>query len=249
MPMKSTKREKAFQIVRHHEAEFRAAVVGQDTMSSGLLANALTRDLKCVAVGTRPTDLLQALAIGNIDIVVISADIGSRAGAGFELANAVSCAYPKIPIVVLIDEPTKEATTNALRSGARGVFNRQMSIGQFVDCVKHVRNGSIWAGAEETGFLLEAFKRFPAFGPLTDGNLLNLSARELEVVRSAASGRTNKAIASELSLSEHTVKNYLFRAFEKLGVSSRVELLFYLTMRGHTLGLPKDLQVWTAAAD
>jgi hypothetical protein len=41
-------------------------------------------------------------------------------------------------------------------------------------------------------------------------------------------------IASELNLSEHTVKNYLFRAFEKLGVSSRIELLFYLTMRGHT---------------
>jgi len=37
-------------------------------------------------------------------------------------------------------------------------------------------------------------------------------------------------------LSEHTVKNYLFRAFEKLGVSSRVELLFYLTIRGHTFG-------------
>jgi len=247
--MKSMKQEKAIQIVRHREAEFRAAVVGQDTMSSGLLADALTRDLKCAAIGTRPTDLLQALATGNIDIVIISADIRSRPGAGFELANAVSCAYPKVPIVILIDEPTKEATTNALRSGARGVFNRQMSISQFVDCVKHVRNGSIWAGAEETGFLLEAFKSFPAFGALADGNLLNLSTRELQVVRSAATGRTNKAIAIELNLSEHTVKNYLFRAFEKLGVSSRVEMLFYLTMRGHTFGLSKDQQEGMIAAD
>jgi DNA-binding NarL/FixJ family response regulator len=38
--------------------------------------------------------------------------------------------------------------------------------------------------------------------------------------------------ASELGLSEHTAKNYLFRAFEKLGVQNRVELLFYLTSRG-----------------
>lgn len=249
MPVKSTKQEKSFQIVPRNEAEFRAAVVGQDTMSSGLLVNALTRDLKCAAVGTRPTDLLQSLAIGNFDIVIISADISSRLGAGFELANAVSSAFPKVPIVILIGEPTKEATTNALRAGARGVFNRQMSISQFVDCVKHVRSGAIWAGAEETGFLLEAFKRFPASGPLTDGNLLNLSVRELQVVRSAACGRTNKAIASELSLSEHTVKNYLFRAFEKLGVSSRVELLFYLTMRGHMLGLSNEDQVRTTAAD
>jgi DNA-binding NarL/FixJ family response regulator len=43
-------------------------------------------------------------------------------------------------------------------------------------------------------------------------------------------------IATDLGLSEHTVKNYLFRAFEKLGVSNRIELLFYLTLRGHTLG-------------
>jgi DNA-binding NarL/FixJ family response regulator len=145
MPAKSIKKEKSFQIVRHHEAEFRAAVVAKDTMSSGLLADALTRDLKCAAIGTRPADLLQAVGTGNIDIVVISADISSRLGAGFELANAVSSAHPKIPIVILIDEPTKEATLNALRSGARGAFNRQMSMSQFVDCVKQVRTGSIWA--------------------------------------------------------------------------------------------------------
>ena len=45
-----------------------------------------------------------------------------------------------------------------------------------------------------------------------------------------------EAIARELRLSEHTVKNYLFKAFEKLGVSSRIELLFYLTMRGQAVG-------------
>lgn len=249
MPAKSIKKEKSFQIVRHHEAEFRAAVVAKDTMSSGLLADALTRDLKCAAIGTRPADLLQAVGTGNIDIVVISADISSRLGAGFELANAVSSAHPKIPIVILIDEPTKEATLNALRSGARGVFNRQMSMSQFVDCVKQVRTGSIWAGAEETVFLLEAFRSFPTFGSITEGDSLPLSARELQVVRSAASGRTNKAIATELSLSEHTVKNYLFRAFEKIGVSSRVELLFYLTMRGHTFSDLKNEQEGMAAAD
>jgi predicted transcriptional regulator len=52
--------------------------------------------------------------------------------------------------------------------------------------------------------------------------------------QAAARGKTNKVIASELGLSEHTVKNYLFRAFDKLGVSNRVELLFYLTSRGQT---------------
>ena len=52
-------------------------------------------------------------------------------------------------------------------------------------------------------------------------------------MRCAAEGKTNRTIANELGLSEHTIKNYLFRVFEKLGITSRVELLFYLTTQGH----------------
>jgi DNA-binding NarL/FixJ family response regulator len=55
------------------------------------------------------------------------------------------------------------------------------------------------------------------------------------VVHHAAQGKTNKAIARELGLSEHTVKNYLFHVFDKLGVSNRIELLFYLTTKGEDL--------------
>jgi DNA-binding CsgD family transcriptional regulator len=53
-----------------------------------------------------------------------------------------------------------------------------------------------------------------------------LSKRELQVVRSLAEGLTNREIAEQLNLSPHTIKNYLFRIFDKLGVSSRIELLF-----------------------
>jgi hypothetical protein len=48
------------------------------------------------------------------------------------------------------------------------------------------------------------------------------------VAEHAAQGQSNKQIADEMGLSEHTVKNYLFRIFEKLGMSSRFELLFLL---------------------
>ena len=60
-----------------------------------------------------------------------------------------------------------------------------------------------------------------------------LSAREREVLAFVTDGLSNSSIAMQLGLSEHTIKNYLFRVFEKLGVTSRVELLFYLTTRGH----------------
>ena len=119
------------------------------------------------------------------------------------------------------------------------MFSRQRPMAEFLHCVEHVRKGFIWAGRQETNALLEAFRSIPAPDVLTAKNSPSLTARELQVVKCAARGKTNKAIAAELGLSEHTVKNYLFRAFEKLGVSSRVELLFYLTVGGHTFSSTK----------
>jgi DNA-binding CsgD family transcriptional regulator len=54
-----------------------------------------------------------------------------------------------------------------------------------------------------------------------------LSRREVEVVRCVAVGLSNREIAQRLGLTEHTVKNYLFRIFDKLGVSKRVEVVLY----------------------
>ena len=54
-----------------------------------------------------------------------------------------------------------------------------------------------------------------------------LSRREVEVVRCVAEGLSNREIAQRLGLTEHTVKNYLFRIFDKLGVSKRVEVVLY----------------------
>jgi two-component system, NarL family, nitrate/nitrite response regulator NarL len=62
-----------------------------------------------------------------------------------------------------------------------------------------------------------------------------LSKREVQVAERAAQGYSNKQIATECRLSEHTVKNYLGRVFEKLGVSNRCELLFLLFNEGNGL--------------
>ena len=137
---------------------------------------------------------------------------------------------------ILLGQPTLDSVINAFRSGARGVFSRQQEVAEFVSCVEHVRKGFIWAGTQETALILDAFSSIPSPDLVMDGKSLPLTLRELQVVKCAARGETNKAIAKELGLSEHTVKNYLFRAFEKLGVSNRVELLFHLTQRGQTLG-------------
>src|SRR5271165_6739857 len=72
---------------------------------------------------------------------------------------------------------------------------------------------------------VEALASTPTVRAVDANGLDLLSKRELEVVRSLAEGLTNREIAERMGLSQHTVKNYLFRVFDKLGVSSRTELL------------------------
>jgi two-component system, NarL family, nitrate/nitrite response regulator NarL len=226
-------------IIKIVKDRLRIAIVGQDTMSSSLLATLIKKDLNCEAIGARPSELVALISGSPMDVVVINADINTKAGAGYELAATVSEEFPDVRLVMLISHPSREATIAALRAGACGIFNRQEPISQFVDCIKHVRDGSIWAGPMETRFLLDALKELPALSVFSGDPSLALSARELQVVRYAARGKTNREIAVELRLSEHTVKNYLFRAFDKLGVSSRGQLLFYLATKADNAKPPK----------
>jgi two-component system, NarL family, nitrate/nitrite response regulator NarL len=232
-------RETVLRVAEDGNAACRVFIVDRDSMSSDLLANALVRDSGFEAAVIQAGDLLDALMASEVELVVIGAEVSLKSGNGFDLAENVARAHPKTAIVILLNQPTHESVVNAFRSGARGVFSRQQPMAEFLDCVAHVGRGFIWAGRQETEFLLSAFKNIPSPNLMTSSDAPTLTAREMQVVQCAATGKTNKIIAGELGLSEHTVKNYLFRAFEKLGVSSRVELLFYLTIRGQTFSAAK----------
>lgn len=223
-------------LLQNNASAYRIIIVDRDSMSGDLLAMALTRACDCDAAVVDSADLLPELAARKVDIVVIGSDLNSIPGTGFDLAHKTSRVHPEISVVLLLNHTTQESVVTAFRSGARAVFSRQQPMADFVDCIDHVKKGFIWAGRQETNSLLEAFRNIPAPSIKTIGDSPTLTARELQVVQYAAKGKTNRAIASDLALSEHTVKNYLFRAFEKLGVSNRVELLFYLTIRGHSFG-------------
>ena len=210
------------------ESRYRVLIVDRDPMSSDLLANALVHERRCDATTIQSSELMPALSTNSIDLVVIGAEARSDLGDGFDLANLVDRSYPHVSIVILLNLTSQDSVIKAFRSGARGVFSRLQSMPEFFDCIEHVRKGYIWAGRQETNSLVDAFKSIPAFNLVSAHKAQMLTARELQAVHCAAKGKTNRAIANELRLSEHTVKNYLFRAFEKLGVSSRVELLFYL---------------------
>lgn len=215
---------------------FRILIADRDTMSSNLLADALVRDEQFDASAIQSTRLMRTLAARSTDLVIIGSDLNSDARSSFDLSQAVSRAYPQVRILFLLSQSTRDSVIRAFRSGACGVVSREQPMAELLECIDRVRKGFIWAGGQEAGFLLQAVRSLPSPDLLENGSSVSLTDRELQVVKCAATGMTNRMIAGELRLSEHTVKNYLFRAFEKLGVSSRVELLFYLTLNGYNLG-------------
>lgn len=211
---------------------FRLAIVCSDFLSSCLMAKALEPVMKCKAMPVRPCDVQRALAARKFDVVIVSSCLTSTPGSGFDLVASISRTHRDTQIVMLLSYASRETVISAFQSGARAVLGSEESMSELLSCVDHVRKGFIWAGKKESSILLEALNCIPIASSLPEEESSALTKRELQVVQCASRGMTNKSIASELGLSEHTVKNYLFKAFEKLGVSSRVELLFHLTSRG-----------------
>jgi DNA-binding NarL/FixJ family response regulator len=91
--------------------------------------------------------------------------------------------------------------------------------------VDALAKGQIWANSKELRYVMEEFMRAPKQRKVDPTVENRMTKREGDVVRLAVEGLSNREIAGELGLTEHTVKNYLFRVFEKLGVSNRVELV------------------------
>jgi DNA-binding NarL/FixJ family response regulator len=86
-----------------------------------------------------------------------------------------------------------------------------------------VHLGEVWANSEELNFVLAALASTEPY-KFESKKLALLTRREEAVVKSLVDGLTNREIAQTLAISQHTVKNYIFKIFDKLGVSNRVEL-------------------------
>jgi DNA-binding NarL/FixJ family response regulator len=213
-------------------------------MSSQLLAQALAQNTQFHVTGIepRPASILAAVADEKPNVVLMSSVL-EESSTGFDLIRQVCATRPDTRVVLLMDTSKRSAVVEAFRCGAHGVFSRTESPKLLAKCICSVHQGQVWANSAELRFLLEALCDSEPAGTIDAGTEAMLSKREQDVVRCVAEGLSNREIASRLGLTEHTVKNYLFRIFDKLGVSSRVEVVLY------AFRFRKDLVGPTASSD
>src|SRR5271155_2733622 len=207
----------------------RVLAADNTSMSTQLLVEALGREAQFQMIES-PSSVPALLALVKREkpqVAVLSAKPGETGVGGYDLVREIRAESPSTRVVMLLDASERASVIEAFRAGARGVFCRTEPFRLLGKCIQCVHQGQVWASSGELHYVLEALAK-PALANFQINGKSLLSVREMDVVRCVAEGLTNREIAQRLKLTEHTVKNYLFRIFDKLGVSSRVEVVLYV---------------------
>ncbi len=201
-------------------------VADSSRMGNQLLSTVLSRDRHFRVLGSAVSSEELMEKVDGCCNVVLIADNFEKDGGGLEVTKTLHEFHPDVKVVLLLDHLERDTVVAAYRTGARGVFGRGEHVDQLRRCISCVNAGQIWGGTSELQFVLQALQESMPPRILNGEGLSLLSERERTVVRYMCDGLTNREIAERMGLSEHTIKNHLFRIYGRLGISSRVEIMF-----------------------
>jgi DNA-binding NarL/FixJ family response regulator len=219
-------------------------IADSNRMQAQLLTSALRRhsEFHIATCPMNPVAILQAVTTKLPRVAVLSLSAPADLSETLLALRRFHLEHPEIPKIVLVDACDRDLAISAFRSGARGIFAiNEANLRLLCRCLLRVAAGQIWANTEQLNYLMDVISEVPSVRVLNSRGNSILTPREDQVVALVAEGLGNRQIARDLNLSEHTVKKYLFRIFEKLGVSSRVELVLYAVNNGD----PRPLE-WQA---
>ncbi len=204
----------------------RVLVADSGLIQSQLLVRALKarREFQVSAVGLEARELHDFMHSNPIDVVLLAANHLSD----LSILRWLHVSYPKVAPVLLLEGEDQEMVVHAFRAGAKGVFLfNHAPFRLLCKCITSVSQGQIWINSQEMHYLLDALSEVTTLRVVNTSGRLLLTPREEQVVALVAEGLSNREVAAELGLSEHTIKKYLLRIFDKLGISTRVELVLY----------------------
>jgi DNA-binding NarL/FixJ family response regulator len=215
---------------RIENPSIRVMIADASRLHCQLMATALRRsryrfDVVCSV--TESQQALRAVKEKQPDVALIASNLHDGPLTGFKVLRELLACRSVSKAIMLIDSSERDIVIESFRRGAHGVISRDELFETLCECVRAVHQGQIWVRAEELHFLVDAIVTSAPPGILNASGVALLTKQEQGIVRLVAEGLTNRDIARQMSLSENTVRNYVFRIFEKLGTSNRVELALY----------------------
>ena len=179
---------------------------------------ALTPDVEVVGEGTDGDDALRLLDECDVDVLLLDLRMPGRDG--IATLEAMRERDIQVPVLVLTTFDDEELVLQAMRGGARGYLLKDVTLDQLVSAARSLASGGTVLQPAFTERLLRAMVERP--GSIGGAQRPEpLTARELDVLRLAAAGWSNREIAHGLHLAEGTVKNHMSSVLLKLGVRDR----------------------------
>jgi len=163
------------------------------------------------------------------DVVVM--DVAMPKLSGIEATKQIKAILPATIVLVLTGYDYDEYIFSMLEAGAAGYLLKSVSGDELIGAIRAVYGGEPMIHPAALRRLMTRFKT-PAAGPAPFHPGSPLSEREMEVLKTATRGMSNKEIANELSISERTAQAHMRSIFNKLGVGSRSEAIIYGLKRG-----------------
>lgn len=167
----------------------------------------------------------QALALGeSLMPQVLLYDLSLDHDTAFSTISQIKQNAPGVRVLALSDSSSDLRMMRALQAGARGCLSKIANADELTLALRQIADGEMVLPPTATSTLLQQ---------LSGGSSAEvLSPREIQVVRGVADGLTNKAIALQLGISDHTVKFHLASAMSKMGAASRAEAVAIAIQRG-----------------
>ena len=192
--------------------------------------------MSVVATANNADDAVARLAQVEVDVVLLDLDLGGKSGLD-AIPQLIAKSSARVLILTGMRDPAVH--DKAILAGACGVVLKEDKAETILKAIERAYLGELWLDRAATGRIFVELSRRTAEPPVKDiqkARIASLTARERQIAIEMASdaGATTRGVAERLCISEHTLRNHLTSIYEKLGVSSRLELWAYANEHGLT---------------
>jgi len=179
------------------------------------------KDISIIGEAESGAETIEILAANQCDVVVLDINLPDKNG--LEVLKDVKTRFPNIQILVLSMYPEERYAGRALKNGAAGYITKDSAPKEMIAAIRKIQRGGQYISEALAEQLASSYK-----GKWNAAPHENLSDREFEILLRLGKGKSVKDISEELNLSGNTVNTYKRRIFEKMGFSSKAELIQYV---------------------